>query len=212
MKLHNIARYTVPLALGVFLSWEINQSMTVPPAWVIPWLIGSIASAIGVELTGILAGKALVGYWQAGDNLRTVVSAVLLTIYTAAAMYILVADTPIILLPVIAAMVYVLAALDAGLEHRGDIEAEERQRQHELALQQKADNLAVRLAKLETPQPAQPKAQPVATNGLTDGQQRVYHAIMAQPGATNSAIASQLGVSRQYVSKVKGQLNGRLSL
>ena len=55
------------------------------------------------------------------------------------------------------------------------------------------------------PKPAQPEPKP---SGLTDGQLKVYKVIKAQPSATNTEIGEQLGVSRQYVGKVRKQLNG----
>ena len=87
--LSTVARIITPLAMVVFLAYEINQSMTVAGLWQAALLIGSIGTAIGIEIVGILAGHALEGFWQLGDKNRTRLSLVLLVVYTAVAVYIL---------------------------------------------------------------------------------------------------------------------------
>ena len=87
--LSTLARIITPLAMVVFLAYEINQSMTVTGWWRFALLIGSIGTAIGIEIVGILAGHALDGFWQLGDKTRTRLSLVLLVVYTAVAVYIL---------------------------------------------------------------------------------------------------------------------------
>ena len=162
--LSTAARILVPAAMVVFLAYEISQSMPVDGWWYWILLIGSFATAIGIEIVGILAGHALEGYWRIGDNTRSTLSALLLTGYTATAVYILRANPAMFLVPIIAAIVYLLSALTDGLEtavsHQAQLktetstwEREEQQKdkelERELRRQRQADQTAIKLAKLQ---------------------------------------------------------------
>lgn len=162
--LSTVARIITPLAMVVFLAYEINQSMTVAGLWQAALLIGSIGTAIGIEIVGILAGHALEGFWQLGDKNRTRLSLVLLVVYTAVAVYILRHNQAMVLVPIIAAIVYLLSSLTGSLddtvnEQRQndaaktafDLEqkAKDKELERELKRQKQADNAALKLAQLE---------------------------------------------------------------
>lgn len=162
--LSTIARIITPLAMVVFLAYEINRSMTVTGAWAIALLIGAIGTAVGIEIVGILAGHALEGFWRIGDQYRAVLSFILLIAYTGTAVYILRHNQAMVLVPVIAAIVYLLASLTTSLEmtvsqHEAitavssafDLEQAKADRalERELRRQKQADETAVKLARLE---------------------------------------------------------------
>ena len=163
--LSTIARIITPLAMVVFLAYEINRSMEVEGAWAIALLVGAIGTAIGIEIVGILAGHALEGFWRIGDNARAVLSFILLVAYTGTAVYILRHNQAMVLVPVIAAIVYLLASLTTNLEmtiHQQlnktavssafEIEEKKADRalERELKRQKQADATAVKLARIET--------------------------------------------------------------
>lgn len=170
--LSTVARIVTPLAMVVFLAYEINQSMTVDGWWITALLIGSIATAIGIEITGILAGKALEGFWRLGDKNRTILSLALLSVYTIVAVYILRHNQAMVLVPIIAAIVYLLSSLTDSLEMVASEQKEEaavqvafeleqaaadKELERELKRQKQADDTALKLARLET------KTKPIET-------------------------------------------------
>lgn len=110
-----VARIITPAAMVVFLSHELSRSLAVSGWWAAFLLIGSVATAAGIEIVGILAGHTLEGYWRLGDTWRSFLALVLLAVYTAAAVYILRGNPVLSVVPVVAAIVYVLAALSDGL-------------------------------------------------------------------------------------------------
>lgn len=147
----------------VFLAYEINRSMTVTGAWAIALLIGAIGTAVGIEIVGILAGHALEGFWRIGDQYRAALSFVLLIAYTGTAVYILRHNQAMVLVPVIAAIVYLLASLTTSLETTVSKQEEEiaaltafdleqakadRALERELKRQKQADSTAVKLARV----------------------------------------------------------------
>lgn len=161
--LSTVARIITPLAMVVFLAYEINRSMTVTGAWAIALLIGAIGTAVGIEIVGILAGHALEGFWRIGDQYRAALSFVLLIAYTGTAVYILRHNQAMVLVPVIAAIVYLLASLTTSLETTVSKHEEEtaaltafdleqakadRALERELKRQKQADSTAVKLAQV----------------------------------------------------------------
>lgn len=165
--LSTVARIITPLAMVVFLAYEINQSMVVSGWWSAALLIGAIGTAIGIEIVGMLAGHALEGFWRLGDKNRAVLSSVLLLIYTAVAIYILRHNQAMVMVPIIAAIVYLLASLTGSLDDvvnekkqetavqtAFELEqaAKDKELERELKRQKQADLIAVKLAKLETKQ------------------------------------------------------------
>lgn len=161
--LSTVARIITPLAMVVFLAYEINRSMTVTGAWAIALLVGAVGTAVGIEIVGILAGHALEGFWRIGDQNRAVLSFFLLIAYTAVAVYVLRHNQAMVLVPVIAAIVYLLASLTTSLEKTITKQAEEgavsvafeleqakadRELERELRRQKQADDTAVKLARV----------------------------------------------------------------
>lgn len=191
--LSTVARIITPLAMVVFLAYEINQSMAVTGWWSTALLVGAIGTAIGIEIVGMLAGHALEGFWRLGDKNRTVLSSVLLLIYTAVAIYILRHNQAMVMVPIIAAIVYLLASLTGSLD---DVVNEQKQEtavqtafeleqmakdkelERELKRQKQADLTAVKLAKLETKKAAPAKvSQAISQNGSQRSQRKpVEHA------------------------------------
>ncbi len=162
--LSTVARIITPLAMVVFLAYEINRSMTVTGAWAVALLIGAIGTAVGIEIVGILAGHALEGFWRIGDQYRAALSFILLIAYTGTAVYILRNNSAMVLVPVIAAIVYLLASLTTSLEmtvsqHEAitavssafDLEQAKADRalERELRRQKQADETALKLARVE---------------------------------------------------------------
>lgn len=171
--LSTVARIITPLAMVVFLAYEINRSMAVDGYWAVALLIGAIGTAVGIEIVGILAGHALEGFYYLGDKNRATLSFVLLIAYTVTAVYILRKNEAMVLVPIIAAIVYLLASLTTNLEttidnRKGD-EAEikafnreqakaDRDLERELKRQKQADETAVKLARVSAKQTS---SQPV---------------------------------------------------
>lgn len=115
--LPTIARWTTPAAMVTFLSYELHRSVvTENPFWQIAFLVGSVASAVGIELVGILAGRTMEGYLRVGNLWRGSVSFLLLAVYTVTAVFVLRHNQTLVVVPIIAAVVYILASLSDGLE------------------------------------------------------------------------------------------------
>ncbi len=111
-----MARWAVPLAMVVILAYEINASVQVVGYWQIALLIGSIASAIGLEATGMLSGDIFDRSWRLGDYKRVVLSATLAIVYTVIATYILWHNKLMRVIPTVAIVTYLLSALSDGLD------------------------------------------------------------------------------------------------
>lgn len=165
-KLTLIGRIATPAAMVVFMTYEISRSMNVSGGWFVAIVIGAAATAVGVEVVGILSGHALEGFWRAGDVYRSILSFVLLLVYTVGAVYILRSNSVIMPVPIIAAVVYIVAALVESLEHQNErqetavsrresFDLEQERLDRELSRQNKrADNEtknAARLAKIRQP-------------------------------------------------------------
>lgn len=100
----------------VFISYEMSHSLDVTGLWYYFLLIGSLASAVGIEIIGILGGHVLDTAWRLNDTLRAFLAMGLLVCYTAVAMYVLRQNSILVAIPIVAAVVYLLAALADGLE------------------------------------------------------------------------------------------------
>lgn len=173
--LTTIGRFFTPLAMVVFVAYEISTSMKVNhPIWQIFIVIGAIFTGIGFEAVGILSGHALEGFWKANDKKRTAVSFVLLATYTGSTVYLLHNNSTIWPVPIVAAVLYVVAALSESIEEGRDKErederfelgekAKDRELDRQLKLQRQEDSTTVKLAKIET----QSKAK-VRTDDRTD--------------------------------------------
>lgn len=166
-----IGRLFTPLAMVVFLAYEISVSQQVPGGWQTAVIVGAVCTAVGVEVVGILSGHAVERFWRLGDGWRTAVSLLLLTVYTAAGTFIL-WGTIMVVVPLIAAVLYIVAALVEGVEEQVQADAQQAETRSAFEMEQEAldrqakreaeaDRLksetAVKLARIEA------KARPTAT-------------------------------------------------
>ena len=133
-----IGRVATPAAMVVFLAYEISSSQQVSGWWQTAVVIGAIATAVGIEIVGILSGHALDGFWRVGDRPRSVVAFVLLIVYTAAGVFILRHNQSLVVIPIIAAVLYIVAALVDGLEAKASIEADKEAKRTAFNLAQEA--------------------------------------------------------------------------
>ena len=167
-----IGRVATPAAMVVFLAHEISSSQAVNGGWQTAVIFGAIATAVGIEIVGILSGHALEGFWRVGDKGRAGVAFILLVVYTAAGIVILRHNPTLLPIPIIAAVLYIVAALVDGLESKSSVEAEKESKRtafdlaqeakdRELARQLKAKEqeakTAVSLARIEAKSAPQPR-------------------------------------------------------
>jgi hypothetical protein len=219
----------------VFLTYEITTSAAVAPGWQAAVLFGAACTAVGIEIVGILAGHSLEGYWRIGDTVRALLAFALLALYVMMTVYMLRHNPTLLPVPVIAAILYLVAALADGLHtatdsatdeatHRRQVADEQRRAAMELdaelrrEAQRQRHEVALLKAQLATQPPAQPPAttaqprqvaaQPSATTTLTDTQLRWLQVFRDNPGATDTAIAEKLNVARWTVGKQRKALNG----
>jgi DNA-binding CsgD family transcriptional regulator len=216
----------------VFLTYEITTSAAVAPGWQAAVLFGAACTAVGIEIVGILAGHSLEGYWRIGDTVRALLAFALLALYVMMTVYMLRHNPTLLPVPVIAAILYLVAALADGLHtatdsatdeatHRRQVADEQRRAAMELdaELRREAQRQRHEVALLKAQLQAQPSTQPSATPAqpaqvapqpqqFTPAQLRVLDAIKRNPGATDTQLGEQLGISRQAVAKHKTALNG----
>lgn len=163
-RLTIIGRVATPAAMVVFMTYEISRSMAVTGGWLVAIVIGAALTAVGIEVVGILSGHALETSWRVGDQWRALLALALLLIYTVGAVYILRRNDTIMPVPIIAAIVYVVAALVDGLERqvaqeetavsqRESVDLEQlrldRELEREIKRQQQADKTAIKLAQVQ---------------------------------------------------------------
>jgi hypothetical protein len=163
--LPTLGRILTPVAMLVALTYEIVSSQAnVAGGWIVAIHIGAAATAVGIEAVGIMAGHVLEGFWRMGDRPRTAVAFGLLLIYTAAGLFILRNNAAMLPIPVIAAVVYLLAGLAESLtesqahqvqqtavQEAFELEqlAKDKELERELRRKEQADHTAVQLAKIE---------------------------------------------------------------
>lgn len=113
-----VALVSTPAAMVVFLTLEISNSVQVPDSaiWSFVIVVGALLSSVGIESTGILSGHALERFVRRQEWVRASVVFVLLIVYTSVAMRILWANEMLRYVPLVAAVVYVLAGLIEGVE------------------------------------------------------------------------------------------------
>jgi O6-methylguanine-DNA--protein-cysteine methyltransferase len=222
--IRRLAPFAVPAAPAFFFAHAVYTAVVLMTGNVsLAVFIGLIAAA-GLESVGILSAHVAVKFYTAQEHDRAGLAAGI------AAFYLLVGIGGIWLLEstardakitgtvmfLIAGAVYLLIGLLDDARARQDKD----EAAAKFALEQKArDRETAREIKRQKAMAAKVAPQPPATAKevapvapeLTPAQQRVYSAIKAQPDATYSEVAAQLGVSRQYVGKVAGQLNGHLN-
>lgn len=208
-----VARIATPAAMVVFLSYELSRSLAVSGGWYVALLIGSVATAVGIEIVGILAGHTLEGYWRLGDSGRGLLSFALLMVYTLAAVYVLRGNSVLAAVPVVAAIVYILAALSDGLttavkqvdekaavqqdyalenqraedEHRRRMETAQLKLRHE-----------ERLARIQT---VAPPVVSQETKEETEETARQRMERLWKPGMKPTELATLAAVSKGYASK-----------
>lgn len=225
-------RVLTPIAMVIFLAYGIVQSQTVDGWWGLAVLAGAIASASGFEIVGILSGSALEKSWRMENWTKTAVSFLLLALYTGAAMWILWDNEAIRLLPLIAAIVYIVSSLSEGLdiEENEQKTAVSRQDEFDLAqaaldrdlsrqlkLKRQADKTAVLLAGIEVSETA---VSPKLLTNLVPNQTKrakqtkrdmVKRELETNHSRTNVEIGQVVGVSGQYVGRIRGKLNGSVT-
>ena len=213
-----IGRYLTPLAMVVFMAYEITQSQPVTGWWVWAVGVGAVGSAVGVEAVGIMAGDVLEAEWRLGNVNRASVAGVMLLLYVAVAMFILRHNPTLMPVPFIASLVYILSAMSHGTNDTVAEKKEDKQdtrlynrRQKEIANERK--HLQAMATISNQAQPAQvapqPEAQPSATpDNLTGNALEVYKLLTNGEGLSQAEIGSRVGVSRQMVGKYKKQFNG----
>lgn len=174
----------------VFLSYELSRSLAVTGWWYTFLLLGSVATAIGIEIVGILAGHTLEGYWRLGDTWRSLLAFTLLLTYTTAAVYVLRHTPTLAIVPIIAAIVYILAALADGLhattgrqEHQAaatlqyDLERQRAEDQHRRKMEAAQLRLKheAKLARMQT-RPAKASTEPAQSQPEPAPSQQEQHA------------------------------------
>ena len=212
-----VALVSTPAAMVVFLTLEISGSVQVPDSaiWSFVIVAGAFLSSVGIESTGILSGHALERFVRRQEWIRASVVFILLIVYTAVAMRILWANEMLRYVPLVAAVVYILAGLIEGVEA---VEADEarliefdlaekaknNELERELKRRGRLDKTAVRLAQIETNgnQPTKPRntkpetaKQPVASleslnlDDMNETRRAVYETTKRNPDATQQEIA-----------------------
>lgn len=233
--LPTLGRVLTPVAMLVTLTREIVESQAEGAGlgWLIAIHIGALATVIGIESVGILAGHTFEGYWRIGDKPRAAIAFTLLAIYTAVGIAILWHNPAMLPIPIIASVVYLVSGLAESLDaeqtqqartnaRQSTFELEEEKKDRELERQlklKKADAAAAaKLARIEararqvspeTKAKAQPK--PAQLDELSGKALEIYHALTGNPAATNTEIGEIVGVSRQYVGQVRRELNGSVN-
>lgn len=131
---------STPAAMVAFLTLEISKSVNAPDTliWRGAILIGAFLSSVGIESTGILSGHALERFTRRKEWVRAFIVGVLLIVYTAVAMRILWENDALRFVPLVAAVVYILAALIDGVEHVEVIEQEQQTKLNEFNLEEQA--------------------------------------------------------------------------
>lgn len=214
--LAHIARITTPAAMVVFLSYELSRSLAVTGWWYAFLLMGSVATAVGIEIVGILAGHTLEGYWRLGDTGRGFLAFVLLLAYTVAAVYVLRGNAVLTAVPIVAAIVYILAALADGLhtaENQQEQEAaaaldydlESRRAEDEHRRRMEAAELRLkheeRLARIEAKKAAPVSWKPDEETRKPEETARQRMEQLWKPGMKPTELARLANVSKGYASK-----------
>lgn len=184
-KLSLIGRFFTPVAMVVFLAYEIVRSQNVTGMWYYAVLLGAVTTAVGFEVVGILSGHAVEGFSRTGNKSRLVVSLMLLAVYTLSGVFIFAWQKNYILvvIPIVSTIVYLVAALVEGLEEETmqasqetavrtafemEQEAADREIERQLKAQKQADGTAVKLARIEAKTTSN-RSNSAVTNPVTSG-------------------------------------------
>lgn len=152
-----------PVAMMAALGWTAYGAILAETGWVWLAIAAGIATAAAVECIGIVAGETALQFHGRGDR-RWLIAAVILISYVAFGVVIL-RDTALSLLPIMAGLVYVLVGLRAQAQREEEAARLKSQRDGDaLAAQtsadaewkreqwriQQADRTRIKLAELET--------------------------------------------------------------
>lgn len=223
------ARVLTPLAMVTFLTIEITQSQNLPAPLIYVIAIAAFFTSVGLEAWGVMAGQNLERAWRMNRGKWS--TALMLILYASVSVYLLRTNSTLVVLPIVAALVYVSAALSDSLETAVSQQDEQTAVQQAFDLEQlAADRATDRQIKIERARakmqpPRNPATQPSHATGQPVGPEvgqlpgtrgLVAQAYQRNPGATQQEIAdwmlNQHGItiSRQAVSKHKRSLNGVL--
>jgi hypothetical protein len=97
-----------------FLTMEITRSQDAAGVWLYIVPLAAFATSAGIEAWGIIAGANLERSWRIGKG--QLATAAQLAIYVAVTMWLLRHNSTLIALPIVAALVYLAAAMTEGLE------------------------------------------------------------------------------------------------
>jgi hypothetical protein len=235
--LPTLGRVLTPVAMLVTLTREIveSQAAGAGPGWLIAIHIGALATVIGIESVGILAGHTFEGYWRLGDKPRAAIAFTLLGIYTAVGIAILWHNPAMLPIPIIASVVYLVSGLAESLDatqtqrarasaSQSAFELDEEKKDRELARQlqiKKADAAAAaKLARIRVKaaaQNSQPAPQTFAAPPQTPQSAKFYECscgeVFAKP-QSYSAHRRHCNAgesSTAEIVKQNGHLNGATS-
>lgn len=145
----HLARLATPTAMIVFLTYEITRSMEVPGGWGWAVAIGAALTAVGIEATGILSGHALEGFARRNDATRAAIAFLLLGIYTAVGLWLFWSNPTIRPIPIVAAVVYLVAALTDSLRVAEEADASQQARAAAVEEVEAGHRLQIELARVE---------------------------------------------------------------
>lgn len=138
--LNQIARILTPAAMVIFLTMEIVDSQQGIGWWIYPVAIAALFTSVGIEAWGMMSGANVEKAWLL--NRSKLSSSIQLVLYVGVTMWLLKRNQTLIALPIVAALVYVSAALyDSLNKHQVKQDTDDRQslviqlRQQEVAAQ-----------------------------------------------------------------------------
>lgn len=143
------ARILTPAAMVAFLTIEITKSQTFAAPVIYVIAVAAFFTSIGIEAWGIMAGQNLERAWRVNRNKWA--TAVQLVLYVGIASYLLRTNPTLVVLPLVAALVYVSAALSDVMETAVNEQTRETAVQQSFDFEQAAaDRELERRIKLET--------------------------------------------------------------
>lgn len=220
--IRQIAPFAVPAAPAFFLAHAVGSAAdSLEPGLGI--YVGIVA-ALGLESAGILGAHYAVSMYTKNDPRYPVAigATVAYLIIGIATIWLLDTDTNGRIVGtamfLIAAIVYLLVGMAESDRQTAVAQQSDTDHQHRMDVLDRKLKHEAQLARIQAKTQVQPPqvdkvaAQPASIDTqldtLTPAQLRVYRAIAAQPDATNTEIAAQLGISRQAVSNHVRNMNG----
>ncbi len=113
--LNQVARVLTPAAMVIFLTMEIVNSQQGIGGWIYPVAIAALFTSVGIEAWGMMSGANVEKSWLL--NRSKLSSGVQLVLYVGVTMWLLKSNQTLIALPIVAALVYVSAALYESLNN-----------------------------------------------------------------------------------------------